>query len=336
VEDVIETQGDEFDASELTEGDPKPEPDEEREEGEEGDPEDLVGVSDVMRGKKADAKPEPPKTYKAKANGREVEIPAETADALAKALGLDVQDLLRGSQMARAGQERLRAAAEVEKKARSFEERIKKDPRGAFAEALGGRDAFLRLAIEEVAKLAEEEELAKTNPVELERRKLAVEREKLDAERKASDDAKKSVEQKEYEERFAAKLDGEIKAALEAGKLPRDPYVVKRLASAMADHFDKTGEDPDDLSAADLAPLVAEEIQAEHEAFLGKLSGEEIVSRFPGLAEKVRKALVSRVEGRGKPPARQPQPTERQERNKPKERRFASASAALASFTRGD
>lgn len=335
-DETIEVEAEEFDPSELTtDGDPKPateEPDGEVEASGDEDGEEA----EERPAPKPKAKPEPAKTYKVKASGREAEVPAEIVDAFAKAVGLAPEDLLRGSQMAKAGQERLRAAAEAEKKAKALEERLKKDPRSAIADALGGRDAFLKLAIEEVAKLAEEEELAKTNPVELERRKLAAERAAVEAEKKAAEDAKKSEEAKAFEARFAQKLDGEMKAALEAGKLPRDPYVIKRLASAMADHLDATGDDPDDLTTADLVPTVLEEIQAEHSAFLGKLSGEQIVEQFPELAEKVRKALVSRVEGRGKPPPRTASGEERAPKAKTNERpRYYSTSAALSAWASG-
>lgn len=263
-------------------------------------------------------KDEKPRTYTLKANGRETAVPADAIEAAASAMGVDPSMLLRGAQMFRAGQESKREAAEAAKKAAALEAKLKTDPRAALVEMLGP-DKFSTLAIDVVRQMMEEEELQKSNPQEIARRKAAAEVERLQAEADKLSKAKESEEAKAYAAQVEDRLGTDIRDVLEAGKLPKDPYVVKRLAALMLDHMD-AGGDADDLSAADFVPLLTETLQKEHAAFLDALEGDQIISMFPKVAEKIRAAYVAKAKG-GRPSA--PQRREPSERT-PEPRRPAS------------
>lgn len=267
---------------------------------------------------KPGAKPEPkkdekPRTYTLKANGRETAVPAEAIEAAANAMGVDPAMLLRGAQMFRAGQESKREAAELAKQAQAMQAKLKADPREALKEMLGP-DGIAKLSIEVVREMMEEEELQRTNPQEIERRRAAAEVAKLKAEAEELTKGKQSEEAKAYQARAEEALGKEIQGAIASGNLPKDPYAVKRLASLMMDAMDN-GTDADDLSVADFIPLVSDAMQAEHVALFDKLTGEDLIERFPKMAEKVRSAYVKKAKGgrpaapvRREPAERQPEP----------------------------
>ncbi len=244
----------------------------------------------------------PARSYKIKANGREKELPAEVLEAFAAATEMDPGMLLRGAQMFRAGQESKREAAEALKKAEALASAFKSDPRAALLSV--GKEEALKIAIGLVKEQMEEDELRTQNPQELERRKALSEVEKLRAEKEALAKEAATREESAYQDKVAADLNKQITTALEAGKIPKEPYVLKRLASYIHDHVNE--ENVDDLTIEDYLPVVLEEMEAEHTQFLGKLSGDDLIERFPAMAEKVREAFTKRVR-RGAPPARQPE-----------------------------
>jgi hypothetical protein len=243
--------------------------------------------------------PKPPRTYKVKVNGKDQEIPADKVEEAAAALGVEVEALLGGTRMFRAANERFQKAAEIEKAAKALEAKLKQSPRDALREALG-EEGFAKLAIESVQEMMAAEQLT---PEQRRIKELEAAQAKVQAEKDAQAQAQKEARAKAFESEVAQKLDTEITAALSAGKLPKDPYVVKRLA-ALADSYLANGGDPEGFSLADFVPQVQEEMRREHEAFLGSLSGEDVIARFPALAEKVRKAYAERVSGRRSAPPR--------------------------------
>jgi hypothetical protein len=255
----------------------------------------------------AEPKPKPapapkpaPRTYKAKPNGKEIDVPADQVEALAATLGVDPTELVRGAQMLRAGQEKLRAAAEAERKARALEEGAKKDPFAALRQA-GLSDAEIQQrTIAYVARLYEEEQLKAQNPAEYEKRQLQAQLDAVKAKEAEAEKARESEEEKAYAAQVSARLDGEIKGLLEKGRIPAHPYAIKRIAAHMLDLSAK-GVDPEDISAEDFVPVVMEDMRKDFESFVGGLAGEDVVRLFPELSEKVRKAHLAKVPARVPP-----------------------------------
>jgi hypothetical protein len=185
------------------------------------EPYDDEDAGDPMREVKERPPPPPPKTYKAKANGKDFEVPAEHVDALAEKLGIAPEDLLRGTQMLRAGQDRLREAAEKEKQAQTIQRAIRegstgqlsRDTRRALKDAGIKEEEIYGFALKQVQELMEIERLEKENPDELERRRTQARLEELK-------EQEQRTEQQIYQARAEEKLSQEIKSVLEGNKLP--------------------------------------------------------------------------------------------------------------------
>lgn len=268
------------------------------------------------------------KTYRAKINGREEEVPASlTLDELAQRMGVQPEELLRGpASMLKAGQERLRKAAEAEKRARALEEKLKSDPKALLREALGD-EGVLQLAIQSVQEAMEAERLAKENPAELERRKTQAELDKLKAEREALAKQQEEEQVSKEQAQVISKVDTEIKGLLEKGGIAPTTYAVSRLASHMLEHAKamEAGDTDEDLNPADFVPLVEEDLRKEHTRLYGEMSGEQFAKAFPEMAEKVRQYHLGAVR-RPRTPGHQPETKPRQ---KSEQHRYTSIAQVL-------
>jgi hypothetical protein len=308
-------------------GDLEPEKADEEDEAGEEEASDEAGEDGESKPR---AKPDPkpaPKTYRTKSNGKEIDVPAEHVDALAAVLGVAPSELVRGAQMLRSGQEKMRAAAEAERKSKALEEQAKRDPFAALEQAGLSAADVQKAAVQYVARLYEEEQLKKENPVEFEKRQLQAQLDAVKAKEAETEKAREAEEEKVYAEQVSARLDTEIKGLLEKGRIPAHPYAIKRIAAHMLDLSAK-GVDPEDISADDFVPVVMEDMRKDFSSFIGTLSGEDVVRMFPELSEKVRKAHLSRVPLR-KPPVRTgPAPDP-----KPAARRLTAAEV-LAQFSK--
>lgn len=289
-EDVVES---EIQVGEAEETEPAEEEQPEEQEPSDDAPEDGEGKPKAEPKPKPAPKPEP-RTYKAKVNGKELDVPAEHVEALAQVLGVDPSEIVRGSQMLRAGQERLRAAAEAERKAKAIEEQAKKDPFAALQQAGLTPEQVQQAAVQYVARLYEEERLKAENPTEFEKRQLQAQLEAVKAKEAEAAKAREAEEEKAYSAQVATRLDSEIKGLLEKGKIPAHPYAIKRIAAHMLDLSAK-GVDPEDIAAEDFVPVVLEDMRKDFTSFIGTLSGEDVIRMFPDLSEKVRKAHLAKV-----------------------------------------
>jgi hypothetical protein len=278
---------------------------------------------------KAKPKEQPPaKTYRAKINGRDEEIPADEVERLAARLGLAPEDLLRGpASMLKAGQERLRKAAEAEKRGRALEEAAKKDPFAALRQAGLTDEEIQKQTVAYVAKLYEEEQLRAQNPTEFEKRQLQAELAKRDEAEKTRQQQADEEKVRTAQSETVTKLNDELTGILKAGKIAPTPYAISRMAAHLLDHAKavEAGEAADDLTPADFVPLVEEDLRKEHSKLFGEMSGEQFAKAFPDMAEKIRKFHVDGVR-RPRTPGNQPEP-----RPRPKEtKRYTSISQVLA------
>lgn len=247
----------------------------------------------AVKPKAEEKPPAPARTYKIKVNGKEQEVPADAIEGAAKALGVEPDALLGGTRMFRAANEKFQQAAQLAQQAKALEARLQSDPASALREMLGD-EKFTAIAVGAVQELMQVEQMT---PEQRRIRELEAAQQKVEQERQTAKQRAQAEQAQRFQAEVTQRLDKEITEALTSGKLPKDPYVVKRLAAAMEAHLAR-GVSPDDLSISDLVPLVQEEMAREHESFLGTLSGEDVIQRFPSLAEKVRKAYAARVAGR--------------------------------------
>lgn len=267
---------------------------------------------------KAKEEPAPTKTYRVKVAGKEEDVPADALEAAARALKVDPEMLARGAQMFRAGQEKAREAAALEKKARELEAKLKQDPRALLREMLGA-EGLSKLSVDVIRELMEEEELQRSNPQEIERRRAQAELDKVKAEREQIAKEKEAQEAQEFAAKEGDRIGSEIKAALDAAKIPKSPFYVKRIAALMMDALD-AGADAEGLDVADFVPVALEEAEAEHAALFESLTGEEVIARFPKMADKVRQAYANKARRPAPPPRRQTNGDARPEERAPARR----------------
>lgn len=174
-----------------------------------------------------------PRTYKRKINGREETIPADAIDAAAKALGLDPQDLLNGSQLKKAAYERFEAARKEAERV----ERLKglKDPRAIAREMLGMDEAAYRKHAEEflLSELAREQQMAALTP---EQQQYETQRQKFEAERAEFERQKaeaKEAQMVEQAQAAQARLEPAILGAIDKAGLPRTPAAVRAVVAEL-------------------------------------------------------------------------------------------------------
>lgn len=277
--------------------------------------------------KPKDEKP-PARSYRAKINGKETDVPAEHVDALASLFGVPAEDLLRGpASMLKAGQERLRKAAEVEKRAKAIAEAAKQDPVAALRMAGLTDEEIQKQSIAYVAKLYEAEQLKAQNPDAFRAKQLEEELAKRDADEKARQTEAEEAEVRKSVEAQKAKLNDEFTSVLKSGGVPATSYAVSRMAQHLLDHAKamEAGEEVDDLTPADVVPLVAEDLRREHAKLYGEMSGEDFAKAFPEMAEKIRKYHLGAVR-RQRTPGNQP---ETQARPNTQQKTYSSISAVL-------
>lgn len=277
----------------------------------------------AVKPKAEEKPPAPARTYKIKVNGKEQEVPADAIEGAAKALGVEPDALLGGTRMFKAANEKFQQAAQIAQQAKALEAKLKADPSAALREMLG-EEKFAQISIGAVQELMQVEQMT---PEQRRIRELEAAQQKVEAERATAKERAQAERAQAFQAEVTQRLDKEITEALTSGKLPKDPYVVKRLAAAMEAHLAR-GVDPSDLSIADLVPVVQDEMAKEHEAFLGTLSGEDLIQRYPAMAEKVRKAYAARVSGRRQVPEqpRVPKPKPKQGQS------YGSIGAVLRDF----
>jgi hypothetical protein len=219
------------------------------------------------------------------------------------------EDLIRDAQLGRASTKRFQEAAAMQKRVEAWVEEFNRDPVAAMAKIASGKEGAKFDEIVErylYAKMQRE----KMTPEQ----RQAEERENEIRRLKAAEEARqKETESKSLEEaRVKAQriLQGEISTAIEAIGLPKTPEVARRMAQLMLEsHTRKDG-----LTSRQIASYLRTQLIEEHEALLSGLPPEEIATRFPKSAERIRQAEVARLKGGAPAPAlNKPKPGERRQ-----------------------
>jgi hypothetical protein len=183
--------------------------------------------------KAAEQKPAEPKTYKRKINGREESIPADAIDAAAKALGIDAQDLLNGSQLKKAAYEKFEAARKEAERVEKL--KASKDPRAIARELLGMDEAAYRKHAEDflLAELQREQQMAALTPEQqkYESQRQEFERQRQEFERQQSEAKEAQLAAQVTEVR--GKLEPMILGAIEKAGLPRTPAAVRAVVDEL-------------------------------------------------------------------------------------------------------
>ena len=208
------------------------------------------------------------RSLRLKVDGREIEedLPFEIPDDPEA-----VEYMKRHLQMSRMGTKRAQEYAQLEKEIRQLITEGTKNPRKLLQE--------LNIDERELARQIIEQEIenAQKSPEQLEKERIEAELKSLKEERERE---KQEFEQKEFErlqEQAYERYDQQMTAALESSNLPKEPYVVKKIADYMLVAL----QEGYDVSAEDVIPLVKQELEKDIQTLINAMP-DEALEQFLG------------------------------------------------------
>jgi len=225
------------------------------------------------------------KKLKLKVDGQELEeeLPFEIDDNPEM-----VEYLKRNLQLAKMAQKRAHSYAELEKEVVDFIQELKTNPRKALSDPNVGID------VKELAKSIIEEELEnmKKTPEQIEKERLEAELKAMKEEREKEKETLRQRELEMLEQKEFERYDALIDKALTDTKLPRTPYVVRKIADNFLVALD-ADIDPDPVSVAN---LVKDEMLKEMRELVGSMP-EEMIEEFFGkeILGRLRKRRVQQA-----------------------------------------
>jgi hypothetical protein len=219
----------------------------------------------------------PPRTFKAKVNGREVELSEDEV----------IQSGLTAAQIRRASQEKFDKAQKTYSEIEAWKRKAKDSPEELAYELFG--DRFDEIAEQRVIKRLQMEQM---DPKD---RELMRAKQELEAERKKRaeyEDGQKSQREAALQRQYAEKYNTEFAEALATSGLPKTTETVRRMAQ-LASKALSMGLD---LTAKDLVPLVRDDLAKEHTSLFGGLKGDQLLAALgPALLKEIRAADLSRL-----------------------------------------
>jgi len=182
-----------------------------------------------------------------------------------------VEYMTRQLQMAKMGSKRAQEYAQLEKEIRNLIQEGTKNPRRLLKE--------LNIDEKELARQIIEQEIenAQKSPEQLEKERVEAELKELKEQRERE---KQDFERREFErlqEQAYEKYDAQMSSALDKSDLPKEPYVVKKIADYMLVALQQGY----DVSPEDVLPLVREEIKTDIQALI-KVMPDEVLEQFLG------------------------------------------------------
>lgn len=208
------------------------------------------------------------RSLRLKVDGREIDedLPFEIPDDPEA-----VEYMKRHLQMSRMGTKRAQEYAQLEKEIRQLITEGTKNPRKLLKELSIDERELARQIIEQ------EIENAQKSPEQLEKERIEEELRSLKEEREQE---KQNFEKKEFErlqEQAYEKYDQQMTAALESSNLPKEPYVVKKIADYMLVAL----QEGYDVSAEDVIPLVKQELEKDIQTLINAMP-DEALEQFLG------------------------------------------------------
>ena len=208
------------------------------------------------------------RSLRLKVDGREIDedLPFEIPDDPEA-----IEYMKRHLQMSRMGTKRAQEYAQLEKEIRQLITEGTKNPRKLLKELSIDERELSRQIIEQ------EIENAQKTPEQLEKERIEEELRSLKEEREKE---KQQFEQKEFErlqEQAYEKYDQQMTAALESSNLPKEPYVVKKIADYMLVAL----QEGYDVSAEDVIPLVKQELEKDIQTLINAMP-DEALEQFLG------------------------------------------------------
>lgn len=193
-------------------------------------------------------------------------------------------------QMAKVGRKRMQEYSELQKEVLGFVQALKENPRKALSNPNIGVD------VKELAARIIEEEIAesKKSPAQLEKEQL---QEELRTLKEAQEKEKTEREQAEYQRVLAQsyeQIDIQVDNALSKTDLPKEPYVVKKIAEYMLAGYSANK----DITPDDVIPLVREEIMSDIRHLASVLPEEALAEIFGDVVKKLRKTNIAKAKAK--------------------------------------
>lgn len=178
------------------------------------------------------------------------------------------EDLIRDYQKGKAGDKKLREAAQMRQQIEQVLSNLKSGNHKNLVKILGKQEA--RKLAEEL--LLEELEFDELPEHEKTIRQLQQEKEALEAEKKREAESKQKLEQRQLEERVGKQIEDEILAAIKDSNVKVTPRLVGRMAEVMDAYITRTQQR---LPAKDALAVVRGEIPLDFAAYVEGLSSPE-------------------------------------------------------------
>jgi hypothetical protein len=218
------------------------------------------------------------KKFKLKVDGQEYD----------EEIDLNDEDSLREQlQMAKVSRKRMQEFSELQKQVVGFVEALRKNPRKALSDPNIGVD------VKELAARIIEEEIAESrkSPEQIERERLQQEIQAMKEERDREKNELQAREMERLKEQEFERIDMQIDQALQKTDLPKEPYVVKKIAEYMLLGF-QAGKD---VTPEDVLPIVREEILADIRHLAEVMPEDALQEIFGDVIKKVRKSNVAKA-----------------------------------------
>lgn len=206
-------------------------------------------------------------------------IPEDAAEYMTKQL-----------QMSKMGQKRAQEHAELQKQVNTFIEELRKNPRKILSDPNIGID-IKQLA----ASIIEEEiEKSKKSPEQLDKERLETRLREIEEERKNEKEVLQKREFDLLQTQAYDEYDKQITSAIESSNLPKSPYIVKKVADYMLMGL----QEGMDITAADVLPLVEEEMKSDLKQMFAVLP-EDVIEKLVGkdVLGRLRKKNVAKAKG---------------------------------------
>lgn len=239
----------------------------------------------------SEAKPEPKrvKELKFKSHGKDVsevlpfEIPEEHMDYLVKKF-----------QLSDAAQQAMQENSTNKKRVEQFFDSFQKDLKGSLVNMGVDPKKFAAEIIEEEIKRQQ------MTPEQKELEQLRSDKKKLEDERKQEKEDADKRELENLQKMEYTKIESQITDAISKTTLPKQPYVVKRVAEYLL----MANQANIEVSAAEVMPLVEADIKGALQTLISAL-GEDAVEDFIGkdIFNKVRKRNVAKAKSAPVTPA---------------------------------
>ena len=242
--------------------------------------------------------------FKLKVDGEEFEEELDLSDE---------DGIKQKLQLARVAQKRMQETKTMQKDIQDFINSARNNP----IEALGQLGVnFDDLAEQYVNSKLEELE---KSPEQLAQEKQLKELEELRAEREKLKSDHEASELKRMQEKYVTEIDNDIEAALSSTdfKLPKSPYVVKRMAETMMLAMENGFTD---VKAKDVLPIVEKQFHGDFQEMFGRLP-EEVLEQMVGKGniDRLRKFRLSKARKAKTQTAKQIAPSTGNNYNKQKE-----------------